>query len=70
MADLALTRSLPKPSPTLAVDTWLDRSKPLLLLIGVALAVAAGVTVVLWSRPAAQTAFFTQLNDRNSGLWP
>jgi flagellar M-ring protein FliF len=66
MADLALTRSLPKPSPTLTVDTWLDRSKPLLLLIGVALAVAAGVTVVLWSRPAAQTALFTQLNDRDA----
>jgi flagellar M-ring protein FliF len=66
MADLALSRTPLKSSSNLAVDAWLHRAKPLMLLIGVALAVAAGVTVVLWSRPAPQTALFTSLNDRDA----
>lgn len=66
MADLALSRTPLKSSSNLAVDAWLSRAKPLMLLIGVALAVAAGVTVVLWSRPAPQTALFTSLNDRDA----
>lgn len=67
MAELALNRTPLKPSAAgPAVDAWLNRGKPLLALIGVALAVAAGVTVVLWSRPTPQTALFTQLNDRDA----
>lgn len=66
MADLAVPRPTLKAAATLDVQTWVDRSKPLFLLIGVALAVAAGVTVVLWSRPEAHTALFTSLNDRDA----
>lgn len=38
--------------------------RPALLLVGVAIAVAAGVTAVLWSRGATQAVLYTGLDDR------
>jgi flagellar M-ring protein FliF len=63
MAELSIARKPASPDP---VAVWLGRAKPLLLLVGVALAVAAGVTVVLWSRPQPQTALYTGLADADA----
>ncbi|ULQ45641.1 flagellar M-ring protein FliF [Flagellatimonas centrodinii] len=40
--------------------------RPALLLVGVAIAVAAGVTAVLWSRGATQAVLYTGLGDREA----
>jgi flagellar M-ring protein FliF len=39
--------------------------KPLLLLVGIAMAVAAGVTVVLWSRGSTYSLLFTNLSTQD-----
>ena len=44
-----------------AYPRWLAGLKPLLLLVGVAVAVAAGVLVVLWSRGPTYTPLFANL---------
>jgi flagellar M-ring protein FliF len=44
-----------------APPRWLAGVKPILLLVGVALAVAAGVIVVLWSRGPSYTPLFANL---------
>lgn len=44
-----------------APPRWLAGVKPILLLVGVALAVAAGVMVVLWSRGPTYTPLFANL---------
>jgi hypothetical protein len=44
-----------------AYPRWLAGLKPLLLLAGVAVAVAAGVLVVLWSRGPTYTPLFANL---------
>jgi len=51
---------LPAPAPA-----WQAALKPLLLLVGIAMAVAAGVTVVLWSKGPTYTTLFANLGTQD-----
>jgi flagellar M-ring protein FliF len=51
---------LPAPAPG-----WQATLKPLLLLVGIAMAVAAGVTVVLWSRGPTYTTLYANLGTQD-----
>lgn len=51
---------LPAPTPS-----WQTTLKPLLLLVGIAMAVAAGVTVVLWSRGPTYTTLYANLGTQD-----
>src|ERR1700760_3592572 len=44
-----------------APPAWQASLKPLLLLVGIAMAVAAGVTVVLWSRGPTYSLLYANL---------
>ena len=51
------------PVPT--TPPWQQALKPLLLLVGIAMAVAAGVTVVLWSRGPTYTTLYANLGTQD-----
>jgi flagellar M-ring protein FliF len=51
------------PVPTTA--PWQQALKPLLLLVGIAMAVAAGVTVVLWSRGPTYSTLYANLGTQD-----
>ncbi len=51
------------PVPT--APPWQQALKPLLLLVGIAMAVAAGVTVVLWSRGPTYTTLYANLGTQD-----
>lgn len=48
-----------------AAPGWQATLKPLLLLVGIAMAVAAGVTVVLWSRGPTYTTLYANLGTQD-----
>src|ERR1700761_5217320 len=49
-----------------APPAWQASLKPLLLLVGIAMAVAAGVTVVLWSRGPTYSLLFPNLSTQDT----
>lgn len=53
----------PLPVPT--TPPWQQALKPLLLLVGIAMAVAAGVTVVLWSRGPTYSTLYANLGTQD-----
>ena len=51
--------------PVTTVAPWQQALKPLLLLVGIAMAVAAGVTVVLWSRGPTYSTLYANLGAQD-----